>query len=78
MCNTKCCWDNVNYPFTEQMEPLLEKNYYNDVSRSPDCNWDMFENCRAQYMVDFNYYNRYTCVVASGCVSWSTFSLRNG
>ena len=47
MCNEYCCWDNVNYPYSEQMEPLRGTDYSNDVSRSPDCHWDTFENCRA-------------------------------
>ena len=62
MCNEKCCWDNINYPLADQMIPLLGKDYSNDVSRSPDCDWDMFEGCRAQYLVDFSYYKRYACV----------------
>ncbi len=45
MCNEKCCWD------TEEEHQLrashrLAKDYHNDVSRSPNCNWDMFIGCR--------------------------------
>ena len=51
--------------FSETYNELYENNdkYYTDVSRSPNCNWDMFQKCRADYMIDFNYYKRYQCVV---------------
>ena len=77
MCNTGCCWDDISLGQNEISAELGGKDYYTDVSRSPNCDWDMFENCRAAYAIDWNYYKRYECVVQSGCVSWNTFDLRH-
>ena len=87
VCNNHCCQNDPIPTTVTELTPVdLEQNEAstaspNDVhggpNRDPNCNLDMFNQCQATYKVDFNYYNRWSCVVASGCVSWTTFSLHN-
>ena len=78
MCRDYCCReDGPGVPKQEYEEILGATDYYTDVSRSPNCDWDMFQECRDQYQIDWNYYKRYECVQKSGCVSWTTFSLHD-
>jgi hypothetical protein len=87
VCNNHCCPTD---PFlTEVSEALptsqeqndavtpLPKDVHGGPNRDLNCNLDMFNQCQATYKLDYNYYNRWSCVVASGCVSWTTFSLHN-
>ena len=79
MCKEGCCRadDAPIIPEQEYQTILKGKDYYTDVGRSPNCNWDLFQECRAQYEIDWNYYKRYECVQQSGCVGWTTFNLKN-
>ena len=86
VCNNHCCPQTiqptpVNEPTQEIEQNASENALPNDVhggpKRDPNCNLEMFNGCNETYQVDYNYYNRWACVVASGCVSWTTFSLHN-
>ena len=61
----------------EHTHHRLRKNYWTDVSTSPDCDLAGFNECRYQYTQDWNFYKRWACVVASGCVNWSTFDQKD-
>lgn len=87
VCNNHCCpADPFTSEVVEELSPIQEQNdavtpppkdVHGGPNRDPNCNLDMFNQCQATYKLDYNYYNRWSCVVASGCVSWTTFSLHN-
>ena len=86
VCNNHCCpqvnpAEEIDQPTTVTNQDASDNALPNDVhggpNRDPNCNLDMFNNCNEAYKVDYNYYNRWSCVIASGCVSWTTFNLHN-